>query len=215
MNRMRTDSGAGSAEGPAVPSRWPARRPRPRLVLAAAVLGAVLALCPGAPVAAAAGEPLPLAPGDPLPALRGDLLSGRRFVMPDSAAGRNTLLLLGFSYESRHDVEKWAARFQREHGRDARVQFFEVPVIGTAGRLGRPFIDGSMRRGLPQPMHDRVLMVYRDAGRWKRLAGHANPDIGYLLLVGRDGRVLWRGQGPYGEEAWGELSARLARLAAE
>jgi hypothetical protein len=166
------------------------------------------------PILAVAGDAArPLAPGDRLPALRGDLLSGRRFVMPDSAAGRNTLLMLGFSYDSRHDVEKWAERFRREFGSDPRVDFYQVPVIGTAGRLGRPFIDGSMRRGLPREMHERVLMVYRDAGQWKRLAGHADPRIGYLLLVGPDGRVAWRGQGPFREDAWRGLAAKLGELA--
>lgn len=133
-------------------------------------------------------------------------------MVPDSVANRNTLLMLGFTYESRHDVEKWAARFRREFGGDSRIGFYEVPVVGALGRLGRPFIEGGMRRNLGRDMHGRVLMVYRDAGRWKRLAGHAEPDVGYLLLVGRDGRVAWRGRGPFGESAWGELAGQVRRL---
>lgn len=182
--------------------------------LAAVLLATTLAFA-APPRGAAAAEPRALAPGDRLPALRGELLSGPRFVMPDSAAGKTVLLMLGFSYESRHDVEKWAERFRREHGGDRRVEFLEVPVIGTAGRLGRPFIDRGMRRGLPREMHARVLMVYRDAGRWKHLAGHAEPDVGYLLLVGPDGRLLWRGQGPYTDVAWSALAAQLTRLPAK
>lgn len=179
-----------------------------RRLLAAILLAASL----GVPAAGAGPAPAPLAAGDRLPPLRGELLSGRKFVVPDSAAGRNLLLLLGFSYGSRFDVEKWAERFRREFGGDPRVGFLEVPVIGTPGRLGRPFIDGSMRRALPRGMHDRVLMVYRDAGRWKRLAGHGDADVGYLLLVGGDGRVRWRGQGPYAEGAWQVLAGRIADL---
>lgn len=210
MNRMRTDFGlrlAGSAgvsrTAPAT-SRWPWAT-----VLAAALLLATCAFpARGADVA-------PLAPGDRLPPLKGELLSGPRVVLPDSAAGRPVFLLLGFSYESRHDVEKWAARFRAEFGSHPRLGFYEVPVIGTAGRLGRPFIDGSMRRGLPREMHAHVLMVYRDAGLWKRLTGHRDPNVGYLLLVGPDGRVAWRAHGPFGEPAWREAAEHLARLAAE
>lgn len=209
MNRMRTDLVNLPAGAVGVSRTAPARARRRGTALMLAVLLAAAALPAGA------ADVRPLAPGDRLPPLRGDLLSGKRFVLPDSAAGRPVLLLLGFSYESRHDVEKWAARFRAEFGSAPRLGFFEVPVIGTAGRLGRPFIDGSMRRGLPREMHERVLMVYRDAGLWKRLTGHRDPDVGYLLLVGGDGRVAWRARGPFGEAAWREAADRIAVLAAE
>jgi hypothetical protein len=38
--------------------------------------------------------------GDPLPTLRGEFLTGRTVVLPQAAAGRVALLLLGFSYDS-------------------------------------------------------------------------------------------------------------------
>lgn len=168
----------------------------------------VLAAVPALPVCAAG--PVPLAEGDRLPALAGDLLSGRRWVVPDSTSGRPVLLLLGFTYESRLDVAEWAGAFRRRFGPAPGVELLEVPVIGTPGRLGRPFIERAMRRGMPRQEHDGVLMVYRDAGRWKRLAGYRAKDVAYVLLVGPDGRLAWRGSGPFRDAAWESLAVRLA-----
>ena len=50
--------------------------------------------------------------GDLLPTLRGEFLTGRTAVLPQAAAGRVALLLLGFSYDSRFAVEAWARQFR-------------------------------------------------------------------------------------------------------
>jgi hypothetical protein len=151
-------------------------------------------------------------PGGELPKLRGELLSGRSIVLPDSARGSALLLLLGFTYESRHDVEAWAERFRRDFGADSALRCYEVPVIGGAARLARPFIDGGMRRGTPRALHERVITVYRDAGEWKQRVGFSERDVAYLLLVDGEGRVVWRAQGPFGEERYGLLAGRVRDL---
>jgi hypothetical protein len=50
----------------------------------------------------------PLLHGDALPPLVGRDLAGRRVALPAAAAGHPTLLLLGFSYASRHAVDAFA-----------------------------------------------------------------------------------------------------------
>jgi hypothetical protein len=150
--------------------------------------------------------------GGELPKLRGELLSGRRIVLPDSARGSGALLLLGFTYESRHDVEAWAARFRHDLGPDSKVLCFEVPMISGVARLARPFIDGGMRRGTPLALHERVMTVYGETGKWKQRVGFSEPDVAYLLLVDGEGRLVWRAQGPFGEESYGLLAARIRGL---
>lgn len=150
-----------------------------------------------------------MAPGDTLPALRGDVLSGREIVLPDATRGSRAILLFGFSYASRHDVEAWAERIRLRLGADSGLVMYEIPVIGGAARLARPFIDRGMRRGTPEHMHDRVLTVYRDAGLWKKRLGHDMRDVAYLVLLGRDGRIVWRGRGPLDEVAFARLVGAL------
>jgi hypothetical protein len=163
------------------------------------------------PVSSLAKAPtIPL--GGELPRLRGELLSGRRIVLPDSAHGSALLLLLGFTYESRHDVEAWAERVRRDFGPDSRLVCYEIPMIGGAARLARPFIDRGMRRGTPRELHERVITVYRDAGEWKQRVGFSEPNVAYLLLVDGEGRVVWRAKGPFGEATYGSLAERVRDL---
>ena len=89
-------------------------RGSPRRLDAATWLTACMAL-----LMAGIAEAGPLEPGNRLPPLHGELLTGRKITLPDSALGSESLLLLGFTYESRHDVEAWAARIRRDFGSDA------------------------------------------------------------------------------------------------
>ena len=179
------------------------RIPRPATLLLG--LGLV------SPVPGLAKVPMIL-PGGELPKLRGELLSGRSIVLPDSARGSGLLLLLGFTYESRHDVEAWAERFRRDFGADPTLRCYEVPVIGGVARLARPFIDGGMRNGTPRALQERGITVYRDAGVWKQRVGFSERDAAYLLLVDGEGRVVWRAHGPFSEERYGSLAERVHGL---
>jgi hypothetical protein len=174
--------------------------------LALLPLLAVIALSPPA----RAGEAR-LRIGDELPPLRGHFLTGRAAELPVAARGRVALAVLGFSYGSRVAVEAWVARFREDFGSDSAVTFYEVPVMGGAARLARPFIDGGMRRGTPPALHEHVITVWGEAGAWKRRMGHADPDAAYLALLDREGRVLWLHQGAFDAEAYAALAAATRR----
>lgn len=120
--------------------------------------------------------------------------------------------MMGFTYDSRFAVEKWAARFHDEYGSDGAVTFFEVPVIGGMGRLAKWFIDSGMRRGTAPQLHEHVITVYSGADRWKAIMGFtkAQEDDAYLALLAQDGRVRWLHRGPFSEEAMAGLKAAIS-----
>jgi hypothetical protein len=153
-----------------------------------------------------------LAAGDRLPALSGDFLSGRKAVLPQAAASRVALLAAGFTYESRHAVDAWVGRFRREFSGNPGVTFFEIPMIGGLGRLGRWFIDSGMRKGTPKELHENVITVYGGTDPWKKRLGYKEPDAAYLVLVDRDGIVRWLHTGNLEESAFAELSRRVREL---
>ena len=150
--------------------------------------------------------------GERLPPLRGKTLSGNSVVLPQAAAGRVALLLLGFTYESRFAVEAWAKRFRNDFGSDRRVTFYEVPMIGGLARLGKWFIDDGMRRGTPKDDYEHVVTVYRDANSWKQRVHFGDPNAAYLLLLDREGKVAWRYQGAFDESAFRALSSKVSQV---
>jgi hypothetical protein len=181
----------------------------------AAVLALVLAATMGiVPVRAAdqSKTTAPLAVGDVFPRLEAEFLTGRKAVLPDAAAGKSALVMMGFTYDSRFSVEKWAEHVRREFGADGRVTFFEVPVIGGMGRIAKWFIDSGMRKGTPKELHENVITVYGNADRWKTVMGFtkSEEDAAYLALLGPDGRVRWLHHGALTDEAAAALKAAIA-----
>jgi hypothetical protein len=155
---------------------------------------------------------IPLQIGDHLPELRGEFLTGREVALPQVAAGHVTLVLLGFTYQSRFAVEPWAGHFRGRFQSDPRVSFFEVPMIGGMARLAKWFIDSGMRRGTAQEDYEHVITVYRGTGSWKRRIGFSKPDSAYLILLDRKGDVAWLHQGAFEDLAFQALTRKVSEL---
>jgi hypothetical protein len=163
---------------------------------------------------AASGPMAEITVGDQLPALRGEFLTGRAAVLPQAASGRVALLMLGFAYDSRFEVEAWAHRFREEFGREPKITFFEIPMISGLATMGKWFIDSGMRRGTPKADRENVITVYRGSDRWKERLGVQDPKAAYLILLDPKGKVAWRYSGSFGDEPYQALSAQVLRLLA-
>jgi hypothetical protein len=177
--------------------------------------GLILAAMIGTIATHAAEQAQPAAPltvGDPFPRLEAEFLTGRKAVLPDAAAGKSALVMMGFTYDSRFAVEKWAEHLRPELVANDKVTFFEVPVIGGMGRMAKWFIDSGMRKGTPKELHENVITVYGGVDRWKTVMGFskAQEDAAYLALLGPDGRVRWLYRGGFTDEAMTALKAAIA-----
>jgi hypothetical protein len=155
----------------------------------------------------------PLVVGDPFPRLRAEFLTGRTAVLPDAAQGKMALVMMGFTYDSRFAVVRWAAAFKTAYGTRPDVTFYEVPVIGGLGRAAKWFIDSGMRKGTPRDLHENVITVYGSVSRWKTAMGFSKQaeDAAYLALLDQSGRVRWLYRGGFDESAMASLRAALER----
>jgi hypothetical protein len=171
----------------------------------------------GASAALAEAQPQKrLAIGDAFPRLEAEFLTGRKAVLPDAARGKVAFILMGFTYDSRFSVEKWAERFKAEVKPGPDVTWFEIPVIGGMARMASWFINSGMRNGTPKEFHENVITVYGGADRWKTAMGfsaEAEHD-GYLAVLDREGRVQWLHHGPPSDQALADLKGVIARLTA-
>lgn len=147
-----------------------------------------------------------------MPRLKGEFLTGRPAVLPDAASGRVALLALGFTYESRFAVEALTGRFRKDFGNKPQVTFYEIAMIGGIARLGKWFINSGMRKGTPQKDHENVITVYGGTETWKQRLQFQSPNAAYLVLLDQLGRVHWLRNGSYDEQAYADLSRRVAGL---
>ena len=156
----------------------------------------------------------PVRVGDRLPVLQGQFLTGRDALLPQASSGQVALVAIGFTYKSRVPVEAWADWYRMTMGSTTDVTFFEVPMIGRLGTLGRWFIDRGMRKGTPAELHDHVITVYGGTGdRKQRLAfSPAYEDDAYLVVLDRAGVVRWLHHGGFDTSRADELKGLLASL---
>jgi hypothetical protein len=171
---------------------------------------AALALSGASPVSRQA-QIQQLAPGETLPALSGEYLTGRPALLPRDACGRVTLLLLGFTYDSRFPVEAWTKRFRQEFEKNPKVAFYEIPMIGGLARLGKWFIDSGMRQGTPKADQGNVITVYGGTDWWKQRVAFGDPKAAYLLLIDKTGKIVWQYAGDFDEKRYQELSAEVSK----
>ena len=151
--------------------------------------------------------------GAPLPPLAGRNLAGEQVTVLDAAQGRVTLLALGFSYDSRHAVDAWADRFRGEFHADSRVTCLELPMMsGVGARMGKPFIERGMRSGTPKALYRNVVVVWSGVGDWKERLHVRDSKLAYLMLLDRNGRLVWSGTGARDVKGYERLSARVRAL---
>jgi len=131
-----------------------------------------------------------------LPELKGEYLTGRRAVLPQDAEGHVALLLFGFTYQSRFAVEAWAGRFRKDFDNDPRVTFLRDPHDWRYGAHGKWFIDSGMRRGTSKADYEHVITVYGGTDAWKQRLGVQNADTAYLVILDREGNMVWQHAGP-------------------
>jgi len=161
---------------------------------------------------AAQGHAAELAVGSGLPKLEGEYLAGRKAMLPADASGRVSLLMFGFTYQSRFQVEPWAKRFRSEFEKNPNVTFYEIPMIGGMARMGKWFIDGGMRRGTPKADQENVITVYGGTDAWKAHVGFKAEDAAYLVLLDPKGNVAWVHAGALDEAAFQGLAGKVRTL---
>ena len=174
---------------------------RSRNLLVAAAAAVVGALVSGAVVAAMRrmsepGDVAPLHAGEAFPSMTGNLLTGERFTVPENLLGKVSVLIGGWDYAARFEVEAWANALLAAYGERPDLAIREVPFIDNVGPVMRRVIDTAMTRDTPPETHSRVLTIYGDL-RWlrKRLAV-TDPRQAYVYVIGRTGRLAWQTAGP-------------------
>ena len=159
------------------------------------------------------GIPMSVVAADTLgrfPLVEGTNLEGERFALPADFKGELNVVLVAFKREQQGDVDSWTPFLKSvaETRRDLRT--YELPVLARGYRLMRPFIDGGMRRGIPDvAVRAATITLYIDKTPFREALRLPDEDRIYVLLVDRLGGVQWRTDGRFDERAGAELVRRI------
>ncbi|NGY04753.1 hypothetical protein [Solimonas terrae] len=131
----------------------------------------------------------------PLPV---ETLDGDPATVPDSLDAGPRLLLIAFSRAARKQTNDWDAHLAATCA-SHRPACYDVAVMEGMPEFATEMAVGSMRDEVPVTHQGHYLLVMKGTSDWKQLAATpATPgDDAYLVLLGADGTVRWRGRGAW------------------
>jgi hypothetical protein len=134
-----------------------------------------------------------------MPPVKAETLAEREVTLPQDLPGEKTLILMAFEQAQQKNVNTWVAGMNLA---DNPIPWIETPVIDPKNRLFRAFIQGGMRRGIPeQKDRERTITLFTDRAALMVAMGLPEQfNTIYAVVVDRAGNVLLNLEGDYSAE---------------
>lgn len=133
--------------------------------------------------------------GERFPTVTGEALSGEEVTLPDDLLGSPAILMVGYTQDTQFDLDRWLtglvlAKRAGQFPDDLEVR--EVPTIANLfARMFGNAIDEGMRGGIPKEDWSAVVTVYGDGNSIVEFTGDEGGNNGRILLLDREGTVVW------------------------
>jgi hypothetical protein len=135
------------------------------------------------------------------PQVRGTNLERQQVRLPHDFEGHFNLLLIAFQQWQQRLVDSWIPVAQHLEQQYPGLVYYELPTIQSRNILAKTFINEGMRAGIPNPKaRQRTITLYLDKRVFRRALAIDREDTIHILLINRQGEVLWRAEGQYNEE---------------
>jgi hypothetical protein len=144
------------------------------------------------------------------PSVTGANLQRKRLALPQDLKGELNLLLIAFQQWQQTQVDTWIPFARQLEETHSGVRYYELPTIRRLNALARTFINEGMRAGIPDPVaRERTITLYLDKNAFREAIQLPGEDDIYVLLLNRQGRVLWRAEGAFTPEKGESLAAAV------
>jgi hypothetical protein len=142
------------------------------------------------------------------PAVTGSSLQREKMNLPQDFEGKRNLVLIAFQQWQQRQVDTWIPFAQQLEATYPEVRYYELPIIQRLNVLARTFINEGMRAGIPDPVaRERTVTLYLDKSEFREALQLPGEDEIYVLLLGGQGKVLWRASGAFSPEKAESLAA--------
>lgn len=143
------------------------------------------------------------------PVVAGEALDGTPFAAPGDLAVGRTLAMIGFALEHKSELESWVPYVDAlvRSRPDVRARLFVG--LGTPKWLRRGIV-AAMKAAVSAPeQRAATIPLFVDVEAFAGSLGISDRAHLTLLLVEPDGRIVWRGSGPFSDAAGASLTAAL------
>jgi len=146
------------------------------------------------------------------PTARGANLLRRKVILPDDLSGDLNVVLVAFQQWQQSQVDTWLPYLEDLEQTYAGICYYELPVIRQMNWLSRTFINEGMRAGIPNSKaRERTITLYLDKKSFREILGLPHEQNIFVLLLDRQGQILWKTEGAFTLEQGEDLKAMVDR----
>ena len=135
------------------------------------------------------------------PAVKGSNLLRRKIALPYELQGDFNILFIPFQQWHQRLVDGWVPMARQVEASFPGVRFYEIPIIQEMNIFSQTFINEGMRAGIPNPTtREKTITLYLDKVAFRRALDIPDEETIYILVLDRQGNILWRTEGAYSPE---------------
>lgn len=132
------------------------------------------------------------------PSVTGSNLMRSKVKLPEDFEGELNLVFVAFQQWQQDQVDTWLPFARQSELDHPQMRYYELPTIRRLNPLARTFINEGMRAGIPDPIaRERTITLYVEKNAFRQALQLPREDDIYVLLVDRQGQVLWREEGAF------------------
>ena len=144
------------------------------------------------------------------PTVTGSSLQRDKLTLPQDFEGERNLVFVAFQQWHQTQVDTWIPFARQLEETDPVLRYYELPTIRRLNAVARTFINEGMRAGIPDPVaRERTITLYLDKKAFRQALELSSEDDIYVLLLDREGTVLWQAEGAFTPEKGEALAAVL------
>lgn len=144
------------------------------------------------------------------PTVTSDNLEGKTFTLPQDFGGERNVLFIAFQRQQQAEVDTWVPFVKPLVARTPGTEYYEIPTIYRMIAPMRWMLNRGMRGGIDDlGARERTITLYLDKTPFKKALAIPDEKSIQVLIVDREGHVLWRTTGPFSEEKGASLEAAL------
>lgn len=138
-------------------------------------------------------------------------LSRAKVNLPADFAGQLNLLLISFEPEQQTQIQTWLSTAQGLQHTNFNLHWYRLPVSSRENMVFRWWDNSSMRSDQSDPeIWPWIIPLYVDKDAFRKPLQIPTGKQIAILLVNKEGNVLWRSEGPLTPDKRASLIAAVA-----
>jgi len=135
-------------------------------------------------------------------------LDKQKVILPSGLEGQTDFLILSFALEQKKDVDSWMPTAQALQHSNFQFRYYQLPVAERENFVFRWWETSSMRSDETDPVAWHwIVPLFVDRQKFLKDLDIPNEKQIVVLLVDRQGHILWRASGAMTEDKRAALMA--------